>query len=160
MTRFASLDYLAEVYEDHIIPHADAPQHRGRIPHATHSACRRNPRCGDAVLLDLLIEGDGHIVDARFEARGCIISQAAADILCEFVETKTVCGMQQLTAQEMLGLLRVPLTPRRVDCALLVFAALKGIINDLDASGGSVRTPAGTACGDSHRPRWNHAHEA
>lgn len=150
MTKFASLDSLAELYEDHIIPHADAPRHRGRIPHATHSACLRNPRCGDEVLLDLLIDGDGHIIGARFEARGCLISQAAADILCEFVEAKTVCGIQQLTAHEMLDLLGVPLTPRRIDCALLVFSALKVIIDHLDASAGSARA-------DSHLPILNGA---
>ena len=42
-----------------------------------------------------------------------MISQAAASILCQVVEGKTIGVLRELTAQQMLDLLEIPLTPRR-----------------------------------------------
>lgn len=124
-------DHLDDLYDIHVLPHARATARRGRLQNATCSTTHRNPRCGDEVRLDLAIDDTGHVSAARFDARGCLISQAAADLLCEFLEGKAIDEIGGFTAQEMLELLRVPLTPGRLQCGLLAFEALKMMTDSL-----------------------------
>ena len=70
--------------------------------------------------------------EVGFEARGCIISQAAASILCEFAEGKSVADLRQFTPAEMLELLKIPLTPGRVQCGLLAFTALRTLLYSME----------------------------
>jgi len=61
-----------------------------------------------------------------------MVTQAAASILCQYIEGKTVVEIQDFQAETMLSLLRVPLTANRQRCALLGFKALKTIVYSLD----------------------------
>ena len=71
--------------------------------------------------LELVLDAGGRVQQAWFEGGGCLISQAAASILCRAVEGKTIGELRQLTAQQMLDWLETPLTPRRMQCGLLAF---------------------------------------
>lgn len=112
---------------DHFLDHVESPYHRGLLDQPTHVRTERNAVCGDQISLQLEIT-DGRILQAYFDGRGCTISQAAASILCEFVEGKPVALALNLRAEEMLELLHAPLTPMRQRCALLAFRALKAIL--------------------------------
>lgn len=122
-----SAEELEELYESVIVAHYESPRHRGTLEDPKLSHSERNPICGDHVQLEASIDGD-RLDRLRFEAHGCIISQAAASLLCEYAEGKRLVDLQSLTADEMLKLLQVPLMPRRVPCALLPFRALKAIV--------------------------------
>lgn len=95
-------DHLEEVYEEHILPRSRSSVHRGRLECPTYTGRVRNPRCGDEVCIDLAVDDKGNITRARFEAQGCFISQAAADILCEHVEGQSVEAAAALRANTML----------------------------------------------------------
>jgi nitrogen fixation NifU-like protein len=71
-------------YQELIALHARAPHNEGPLPAATHEATRRNPLCGDRVTLRLCVV-EGRILEARFEARGCMIARASASLLTELV---------------------------------------------------------------------------
>jgi nitrogen fixation NifU-like protein len=86
------------------------------------------------VCIDLAVDDKGNITRARFEAQGCFISQAAADILCEHVEGQSVEAAAALRANTMLDLLRVPLTPARKECALLALTCLRRLLDVDDCS--------------------------
>jgi nitrogen fixation NifU-like protein len=60
----------------------------------------------------------------RFEGKGCVISLAAASMLMEAVEGKTLDEVKKMGRQDMLDLLGVPLTTMRVKCAMLPLRAL------------------------------------
>lgn len=123
-----STDRYEELYEDYILPHFEDPYHKGSIDCATCQHSERNPLCGDTVTLQLLI-GDNDIIEkAYFSGNGCAISQAGASILCERIEGKTVDEVEQLSAEEMLELLKVPLTATRQRCGLLGFKVLKTML--------------------------------
>ena len=87
----------------------------------------RNPICGDQVTLQLRF-ADDKVADCYFEGKGCAISQAAASILCEAVEGKSLAELRQLQAKDMLALLKVPLSPARQKCGLLAFKILKTLL--------------------------------
>lgn len=124
-------DELGDIYDEHILDHFETPYHKGSCPGATCSHCDRNPICGDQITLQLRVDGD-RVREAFFDGKGCAISQAAASILCEHVEGKSLAELNSLQAKDMLKLLQVPLTPSRQKCGLLGFKVLKTILYSLD----------------------------
>ena len=108
-----------EIYQEHILEHYEEPYHRGHCPQATHAHEDDNPLCGDFVRVELRIDPQGVIRDAYFTGQGCCISQAAASMLMEHIEGKTVQEVEQFRAQDMLKLFGVRLTPNRQKCCLL-----------------------------------------
>jgi nitrogen fixation NifU-like protein len=112
------------VSEDRLQEFFESRTHRGRAPYATASTCHRHPTCGDEIELSLNIEA-GTLQSIRFEARGCVVSQAAAAMLCEHLEGKPIAEVNAFTPQDMLALVNLPLSPRRLSCALLAYEALR-----------------------------------
>ncbi len=111
-----------------ILDHAETPYHRG---HAANSSCahaERNAACGDWVRLELVLDEAGCVTEAWFQGGGCLISQAAASILCQAIEGRTVDELRNLTARQVLQWLEIPLTARRMQCGLLAFKVLKTMI--------------------------------
>lgn len=88
----------------------------------------RNPTCGDQVCLGVQTNEQQVITVARYEAEGCVVSQAAAAILCEYLENKTLDEIRDLKPQLMLAILGVPLTPTRRRCGLLAWEALQQVL--------------------------------
>ena len=123
--------------ESAILDHAESPYHRGRAPNASCAHTQRNAACGDWVRLELVLDARGGVQQAWFDGRGCLISQAAASILCQAVEGKTIGELRELTAQQVLDWLEIPLTPRRMQCGLLPFKVLKTMVYSLGSVSGS-----------------------
>ena len=85
----------------------------------------KNPVCGDQVTIQLNLGRDNCITQISFDGRGCVVSQAAASMLCEVVEGKTANEVCALPGQFVLDMIGVPLSATRVKCALLGLEALK-----------------------------------
>ena len=117
-----------ELYQEHILEHYEEPYHRGHPAHCTHAHQDDNPLCGDVVHIDLRLGSDGRVEQAYFDGDGCCISQAAASMLVEHVEGKTVDEIKQFAAKDMLGLFGAKLTPNRQKCCLLSWRVLQAAI--------------------------------
>ena len=113
--------------ENPILEHFESPYHRGETASGSVDRSIRNPACGDELTLQLAIQ-DGQVGEAWFTAAGCMVSQAATSMLCEYVEGRTLKSLAEFQAADMLALIDVPLTPRRQQCGLLPFRALKELI--------------------------------
>ena len=87
--------------ESTILDHVESTYHRGRAPNASCAHTERNAACGDWVRLELVLEAGKRVQQAWFDGGGCLISQAAASILCQAVEGKTIGELRELTAQQM-----------------------------------------------------------
>ncbi len=109
--------------ENPILEHFNAPYHRGTLTTATNTGYARSAACGDEVTMYAEI-ANGTIVSAAFVASGCMVCQAAASILCEFMEKKTTSELNAFNPKAMLDLIGVPLTPRRQQCGILPLMAL------------------------------------
>jgi len=109
--------------ENPILEHFNAPYHRGTLTTATHTGYARSAACGDEVTIFAEIV-DGKITAAAFIASGCMVCQAAASMLCEFIEDKSRSELTLFDPRDMLDLIGVPLTPRRQQCGILPFIAL------------------------------------
>jgi hypothetical protein len=63
-----------DLYEDHVLRHAEAPYHKGDLAEVTASGFGRNPHCGDHVRLQLRVGPSGQVEEAYFDGRGCVVS--------------------------------------------------------------------------------------
>jgi nitrogen fixation NifU-like protein len=120
-------DRLADIYDEHVLDHFESPYHKGRLDRPSCEHSDRNPICGDQITVQLQLD-DGKVTKAYFDGKGCAISQAAASMLCEHIEGKSLAELEQMPAKDMLGLLQVPLTPSRQKCGLLAWKVLKTLI--------------------------------
>ena len=119
----------ADMYQDHILDHYESPYHRMTLEHPTLDWRDLNPLCGDEVRIQACLDDHGHLAQVGFDGKGCIISLAAASMLMEAVEGKTLTEVKQMDRQEMLALLGVPLTTMRVKCAMLALRTLQKAIH-------------------------------
>lgn len=123
-----------ELYDDFILDHYESPHHRGRLARPTIAHEDENPLCGDQVRLELLLDENQRVKEAWFDGHGCAISQAAASILTEAIEGKSVEELKKLQAADVLKLLQVRLTASRQKCGLLSFKILKTMLYSLDGN--------------------------
>jgi len=117
-----------EIYQDHILDHYEDPYHRGKCEHCTHCHEANNPLCGDHVRMELHIVEAQKIKEVFFEGEGCCISQAAASMLVERFDGKSVEEVKAFTANDMLDLFGVRLTPNRQKCCLLPWRVLQAAL--------------------------------
>jgi nitrogen fixation NifU-like protein len=83
-----------------------------------------NPLCGDEVTISVALDGDT-IEDVKFRGRGCAISQAATSMLMEMVKGRSAGEVADMSRDELLEEVGIPLTPVRLKCALLGLGVLK-----------------------------------
>ncbi len=78
-------DDLRDLYQETILDRSRHPRH-GRRPAAFDATANGdNPMCGDRCQVFVRRDADGRIADIGFEARGCAISVASADLMADAV---------------------------------------------------------------------------
>lgn len=138
-----------ELYDDYILDHYECPYHKGHIACPTCAHSEKNPLCGDQIRLELKLDDSGKVEEAFFNGKGCAISQAAASILCQHVEGKTLNELQSFQAPDMLRLLKVPLTATRQRCGLLGFKVLKTMMYARDQAATPAPSPKSEVADES-----------
>ena len=116
---------MDDLYREIIIEHYKNPGYRGHLDPHDIAFEDNNPLCGDHIRVELRVDADGKVSDARFDGHGCAISQSSADLLMEFVIGKPLDEVKQLSKQDILDLLGIELGPVRLKCALLSLKVLK-----------------------------------
>lgn len=116
---------MDDLYREVIIEHYKNPSYKGHLDPHDYSFADSNPLCGDHIQIDLRVDKDNKVTDARFEGHGCAISQASADLLLESVIGKSIEDVKQLNRQDILDMLGIDLGPVRLKCALLSLKVLK-----------------------------------
>ncbi len=85
------------VNEDRLLDYFESRTHRGLVSGESARVGHRHPVCGDEVLLSVRVEA-GVLRAIRFEARGCVVSQAAAAMLCEHLEGRSLAEINAFAA--------------------------------------------------------------
>lgn len=116
------------MYREHILDHYQHPRNRGPLAGADVTVEEANPVCGDRLKLMYKLEGD-RVSELKFEGEGCAISQAAASMLTELAQGKTLVELESLRDEDMLREIGVPLSPTRVKCGLLALSGLRRALN-------------------------------
>ena len=142
------------LYQELILDHYRRPRNRGVLERPTASVSYRNPLCGDEIELTLEVREE-RVIDARFTARGCSLSLAAASMLTELAKgmsrleladthrvfARMLAGDVSAAADPMLGDLHafrgVSRVPGRVRCAMLPFEALAHALGERGSGDGA-----------------------
>ena len=87
---------VRDLYQEVILDHSRNPRHQRRLDPFDGSAKGDNPMCGDRVEVRVRL-ADGRIAEAGFEARGCAISVASADLMAQTVEGRPTAEVHDLS---------------------------------------------------------------
>lgn len=121
-----------DLYADQILDHYKHPRHATPIGEATCEHEETNLSCGDRVKLQLAIES-GMIRNVGWHGEGCAISQAGMSLLSEKIVGMPVADALTLDKAVVLALLGVPVSERRMKCALLGLHTLLNTLRPVQA---------------------------
>ena len=86
------------------------------------------PACGDVMRLQIQVNGEGVIEDAKFKTYGCGSAIASSSLVSEWVKGKTLDEASQLTNAAIAEELALP--PVKIHCSILAEDAIKAAIRD------------------------------
>lgn len=115
-------------YRERILEHYQNPRNHGRLESPDQIGEADNPICGDRVHLELRMDETGKVVEAAFEADGCVICLASSSILTEYIQGLGMAELVNLTEQDVLHLIGVELGRARTRCALVAWQALENAL--------------------------------
>lgn len=145
---------LDDLYREVILDHYAHPRNRGRLDPSDVSVEGTNPLCGDELSLYLRLS-DGRVTEARFEGRGCSISQASTSMMTEVIKGKTLEEVRALVGKfkgmmrgetpgddlgELIALAGVRKFPVRIKCATLSWVALEQGLDEHAAGRSTARS--------------------
>lgn len=126
-----------DIYSQNILDHAKSPRNFGSLADPKISGHGKNSSCGDKLDIDLKLS-DNKVIDFKFSGQGCAISQAATSILGEQIIGKTIEEVLHYSYSDLVRILGIDISPRRVKCAALGLLTLQNII--LRSRGKSEKT--------------------
>ena len=87
------------------------------------------PACGDVMRLQIKINDDGVIKEAKFKTYGCGSAIASSSLLTEWVKGKTLDEALEIKNTDIVNELELP--PVKIHCSVLAEDAIKSAIEDL-----------------------------
>ena len=86
------------------------------------------PECGDVMKLQIQVDGENKIIDAKFKTFGCGSAIAASSLATEWIKNKTVDEASTIRNMEIVEELSLP--PVKIHCSVLAEDAIKAAIKD------------------------------
>lgn len=114
-----------DIYREEILENYRHPMNFGTLKKPTHSASSTNPLCGDRMSLQLRVDSKGIVREAAFDGSGCALSIASASLFTEWMKDKTLRQLQKVRPSQPQNLIKAPISPARLYCALLPYTALR-----------------------------------
>ncbi len=87
------------------------------------------PACGDVMRLQIQVNDNGVIEDAKFKTYGCGSAIASSSLLTEWVKGKTLDQAVAIKNSDIAQELSLP--PVKIHCSVLAEDAIKAAINDI-----------------------------
>ena len=116
---------MALQYSETIFEHFRHPRNYGALPAPEVAYEAVNALCGDRIRMELNVSADQMITAVRFRGDSCIISRAAASILTELIQGRTLQEVAVLPQEILLTALNTTVRPARMKCALLSLHVLQ-----------------------------------
>merc|ERR1711941_9587 len=119
-------------YHEKVLDHYENPRNVGKL-----DAKKRNvgtglvgaPACGDVMKLQIEVDDDGKIVDAKFKTFGCGSAIASSSLATEWIKGKAVDEAGKIKNSDIAEELCLP--PVKLHCSVLAEDAIKSAIRDL-----------------------------
>jgi nitrogen fixation protein NifU and related proteins len=118
-------------YGDEVIAHFHAPKNMGTLneddPNVG-TGMIGSPACGDVMRLQIKVNSDGIIEDAKFKAYGCAAAIASCSITTEWLKGKTLEEARQIKNSDIADYLTLP--NMKIHCSIIAEEGIKKSIDD------------------------------
>ena len=118
-------------YSDKVIDHYENPRNVGKWDPDTDgvgTGMVGAPACGDVMRLQIKVNDDGIIEDAKFKTYGCGSAIASSSLLTEWVKGMSLEDAAEIKNIELANELALP--PVKIHCSVLAEDAIKAAIQD------------------------------
>ena len=118
-------------YSDKVMDHYENPRNVGKLDKESQdvgTGMVGAPACGDVMLLQIQVNDDGIIEDAKFKTYGCGSAIASSSLLTEWVKGRTLDDAYAIRNTDIANELALP--PVKIHCSVLAEDAIKAAIND------------------------------
>jgi len=126
-------------YNEKVIDHYENPRNVGSFgkeEEGVGTGVVGAPACGDVMKLQIKVNDEGVIEDAKFKTYGCGSAIASSSLVTEWVKGKTVDEALAIKNSEIAEALALP--PVKIHCSVLAEDAIKAAINDYRAKSGTA----------------------
>ena len=118
-------------YSDKVIDHYENPRNVGKFDDSDESigtGMVGAPACGDVMRLQIKVNDEGVIEDAKFKTYGCGSAIASSSLLTEWVKGKKLEVAEQIKNTEIAQELALP--PVKIHCSVLAEDAIKAAVKN------------------------------
>jgi nitrogen fixation NifU-like protein len=119
-------------YSEKVIDHYENPRNVGKLDDSSKNVGTGMvgaPACGDVMRLQIQVNSDGIIEDAKFKTYGCGSAIASSSLLTEWVKGKHIDDAAEIKNTEIAEELALP--PVKIHCSVLAEDAIKAAVRDI-----------------------------
>ena len=127
-------------YSDKVLEHYEKPRNIGSLDSGDSSvgtALVGAPECGDVMKLQIKVDENEKIIDAKFKTFGCGSAIASSSLATEWVKGKSIDSAYSIQNVDIVEELSLP--PVKIHCSVLAEDAIKGAIDDYRKKNNIVR---------------------
>ena len=118
-------------YSDKVLEHYERPRNVGSLDSGSDdvgTGLVGAPECGDVMKLQIKVDDEGVISDAKFKTFGCGSAIAASSLATDWVRGKSINEAEELSNVDIVDELSLP--PVKIHCSVLAEDAIKAAIAD------------------------------
>ena len=117
-------------YSEKVLDHYENPRNVGKFDDSDEigTGMVGAPACGDVLRLQIKVNDEGVIEDAKFKTYGCGSAIASSSLLTEWVKGKTLEEAEHIKNTEIAQELALP--PVKIHCSVLAEDAIKAAVSD------------------------------
>ena len=118
-------------YSEKVMDHYSKPRNVGSLDKKSKnvgSGLVGAPACGDVMRLQIEVDENKKIIDAKFKTFGCGSAIASSSLATEWIKGKTIEEASNISNREIASELSLP--PVKIHCSVLAEDAIKAAIKD------------------------------
>jgi len=118
-------------YSDKVLEHYEKPHNVGSLDSRSNrvgTGLVGAPACGDVMKLQIQVDDNNKIIDAKFKTFGCGSAIAASSLATEWIKDRTIDDAMTINNTEIVKELSLP--PVKIHCSVLAEDAIKAAIKD------------------------------
>ena len=119
-------------YSEKVIDHYENPRNVGKLDDTSKNVGTGMvgaPACGDVMRLQIQVNDEGIIEDAKFKTYGCGSAIASSSLLTEWVKGQHIDAAAEIKNTEIAEELALP--PVKIHCSVLAEDAVKAAVRDV-----------------------------
>jgi nitrogen fixation protein NifU and related proteins len=131
-------------YSDKVLEHFKNPRNVGSLDKESQNVGTGlvgAPECGDVMRLQIQVDNNGTITDAKFKTFGCGSAIASSSLATEWLKGKSIDDAMKIDNMDIVEELALP--PVKIHCSVLAEDAIKAAIADYRKKNG-IEEPAET----------------